>query len=102
MLGMSERQLMRHVYWPSALSWMFSSLHTAVGFAVVGAVVGEYLGAAAGLGYLIQQAEGVFDVAGVFAGMFVLATFVIVIDTIVSRIEKRLLIWRPVVGDARP
>src|SRR5262249_53199783 len=60
MLGMSERQLMRHVYWPSALSWMFSSLHTSVGFAVVGAVVGEYLGAAAGLGYLIQQAEGVF------------------------------------------
>ena len=51
MLGMSERQLMRHVYWPSALSWMFSSLHTSVGFAVVGAVVGEYLGSAAGLGY---------------------------------------------------
>ena len=50
MLGMSERQLMRHVYWPSALSWMFSSLHTSVGFAVVGAVVGEYLGSAAGLG----------------------------------------------------
>ena len=60
MLGMNERQLMRHVYWPSALSWMFSSLHTSVGFAVVGAVVGEYLGSAAGLGYLIQQAEGTF------------------------------------------
>jgi NitT/TauT family transport system permease protein len=102
MLGMSERQLMRHVYWPSALSWMFSSLHTSVGFAVVGAVVGEYLGSAAGLGYLIQQAEGVFDVAGVFAGMFVLATFVIVIDMLVTIIEKRLLVWRPRVGDARP
>ena len=80
MLGMSERQLTRHVYWPSALSWMFSSLHTSVGFAVVGAVVGEYLGSAAGLGYLIQQAEGVFDVAAVFAGMFVLSAFVILID----------------------
>ena len=91
MLGMSEQQLMRHVYWPSALSWMFSSLHTSVGFAVVGAVVGEYLGSAAGLGYLIQQAEGVFDVAGVFAGMFVLAAFVIVIDTLVSMVEKRLV-----------
>lgn len=102
MLGMSERQLMRHVYWPSALSWMFSSLHTSVGFAVVGAVVGEYLGAAAGLGYLIQQAEGVFDVAGVFAGMFVLAVFVIAIDVLVTLAEKRLLVWRPVVGDARP
>ena len=48
---------------------MFSSLHTSVGFAIIGAVVGEYLGSAAGLGYLIQQAEGTFDTAGVFAGM---------------------------------
>lgn len=95
MLGMNERQLMRHVYWPSALSWMFSSLHTSVGFAVVGAVVGEYLGSAAGLGYLIQQAEGVFDVAGVFAGMFVLSAFVILIDMAVTVVEKRLLVWRP-------
>jgi NitT/TauT family transport system permease protein len=102
MLGMNERQLMRHVYWPSALSWMFSSLHTSVGFAVVGAVVGEYLGSAAGLGYLIQQAEGVFDVAGVFAGMFVLAAFVIVIDAVVSVVERRLLAWRPVAEHGRP
>jgi NitT/TauT family transport system permease protein len=101
MLGMSERQLMRHVYWPSALSWMFSSLHTSVGFAVVGAVVGEYLGSAAGLGYLIQQAEGVFDVAGVFAGMFVLACFVIVIDALVTVVEKRLLVWRPIAAETR-
>lgn len=95
MLGMSERQLLRHVYLPSALSWVFSSLHTSIGFAVVGAVVGEYLGSAAGLGYLIQQAEGMFDVAGVFAGMFVLAAFVIAIDYGVTLIERRLLVWRP-------
>jgi NitT/TauT family transport system permease protein len=101
MLGMNEQQLMRHVYWPSALSWMFSSLHTAVGFAVVGAVVGEYLGSAAGLGYLIQQAEGVFDVAGVFAGMLVLAAFVIGIDFIVTLAERRLLVWRPVAAETR-
>jgi NitT/TauT family transport system permease protein len=101
MLGMSERQLTRHVYWPSALSWMFSSLHTSVGFAVVGAVVGEYLGSAAGLGYLIQQAEGVFDVAGVFAGMFVLSAFVILIDFAVTLVERRLLVWRPVAANGR-
>jgi NitT/TauT family transport system permease protein len=101
MLGMNERQLMRHVYWPSALSWMFSSLHTSVGFAVVGAVVGEYLGSAAGLGYLILQAEGTFDIAGVFAGMFVLAAFVLVIDAIVTMVERRLLVWRPVTADTR-
>ena len=101
MLGMNERQLMRHVYWPSALSWMFSSLHTSVGFAVVGAVVGEYLGSAAGLGYLIQQAEGVFDVAGVFAGMFVLSLFVVLIDMAVTLVERRLLVWRPAAADGR-
>jgi len=95
MLGMNERQLLRHVYLPSALSWMFSSLHTSVGFAMVGAVVGEYLGSSAGLGYLIQQAEGVFDVTGVFAGMFVLMAFVIVIDWLVTKVENRLLVWRP-------
>jgi len=101
MLGMSERQLTRHVYWPSALSWMFSSLHTSVGFAVVGAVVGEYLGSAAGLGYLIQQAEGVFDVAAVFAGMFVLSAFVILIDLVVTVVERRLLVWRPTAAEDR-
>lgn len=100
MLGMNERQLLRHVYLPSALSWMFSSLHTSVGFAVVGAVVGEYLGSAGGLGYLIQQAEGVFDVAGVFAGMTVLAAFVLVIDWLVTLAERRLLVWRPEAGEA--
>jgi len=101
MLGMSERQLMRHVYWPSALSWMFSSLHTSVGFAVVGAVVGEYLGSSAGLGYIILQAEGIFDIAGVFAGMFVLAAFVLVIDAFVTWIERRLLVWRPAAAETR-
>ena len=95
MLGMSERQLFRHVYWPSALSWMFSSLHTSVGFAIIGAVVGEYLGSAAGLGYLIQQAEGTFDVTGVFAGMAILAAFVLLVDWLVTLVENRLLVWKP-------
>ncbi len=94
MLGMTEWQLLRHVYLPSALSWVFSSLHTSVGFAVVGAVVGEYLGSSAGLGYLIQQAEGVFDVTGVFAGMFVLMAFVLIVDGAITLVERRLLVWR--------
>jgi NitT/TauT family transport system permease protein len=74
---------------------MFSSLHTSVGFALVGAVVGEYLGSSAGLGYKIHEAESVFDVTGVFAGMLILAVFVIVIDYAVTLIENRLLVWRP-------
>lgn len=95
MLGMTERQLLRHVYLPSALSWVFSSLHSSIGFAVVGAVVGEYLGASAGLGYLISQAEGMFDIAGVFAGMIVLSAFVLIVDGAVTLVERRLLAWKP-------
>ena len=95
MLGMNERQLMRHVYWPAALAWVFSSLHTSVGFAVVGAVVGEYLGSSAGLGYLIHESEGVFDTTGVFAGMFILMVFVIAVDILVTLLEKHLLNWQP-------
>jgi NitT/TauT family transport system permease protein len=102
MLGLGDRLLVRHVYIPSALSWVFSSLHTAVGFALVGAVVGEYLGASAGLGYRIAQAEGVFDVVGVFAGMLVLTGFVIVIDGLVSFVEGRLLKWRAPTGMVAP
>ena len=95
MLGASRRQLLRAVYLPSALSWVFSSLHTAVGFALVGAVVGEYLGSAAGLGYRIHQAEGVFDTVGVFSGMLILTIFVIAVDGAVSFVEARFLVWRP-------
>jgi NitT/TauT family transport system permease protein len=95
MLGANRRQLLRYVYLPSATSWVFSSLHTAVGMAFVGAVVGEYLGSARGVGYLIQQAEGAFDINTVFAGILVLTAFALVLDFIVARVEKRLLVWRP-------
>jgi NitT/TauT family transport system permease protein len=94
MLGASERQLVRHVLIPSALTWIFSSLHTSLGFALVGAVVGEYLGSARGLGYVIQQAEGTFDTTGVFAGMVVLGLVVVAVSAIVARLERWLLRWK--------
>jgi NitT/TauT family transport system permease protein len=95
MLGASRRQLLRHIYLPSATAWVFSSLHTAVGMAFVGAVVGEYLGSAKGVGYLILQAEGVFDINTVIAGIIVLTAFALLLDFIVTRVENRLLVWRP-------
>src|SRR6185312_16493481 len=95
MLGANRQQLLRSVYIPSALSWVFSSLHTSVGMAFVGAVVGEYLGSASGIGYLILQAESTFDVNAVFAGMLVLTVFALLLDTSITVIEKRLLRGRP-------
>ena len=95
MLGASRRQLVRHVYLPAALSWVFSSLHVSVGMAFVGAVIAEYLGSAAGVGYLILQAEGVFDVDTVFAGIVVLTACALVLDGCVTLAERRLLVWQP-------
>ncbi len=94
MLGASERQLLRHVLVPSALTWIFSSLQTSLGFAMVGAVVGEYLGATRGLGYVISQAEGTFDTTGVFAGMTVLGVVVVIVSAGVTRLERWLLRWK--------
>jgi NitT/TauT family transport system permease protein len=95
MLGANRRQLLRQVYLPSAMSWVFSSLHTAVGLAFVGAVVGEYLGSARGVGYLILQAEGTFDIDTVFAGIVVLTVFALLLDGAVSLVERRLMRWQP-------
>ena len=99
MLGASRRQLLRHVYLPSATSWVFSSLHTSVGLAFVGAVVGEYLGSSQGVGYLILQAEGTFDINTVMAGILVLTAFALALDWAVGRIEKHLMKWQPRAGE---
>jgi NitT/TauT family transport system permease protein len=95
MLGASERQLLRHVLIPSALTWIFSSLHVSIGLAIIAVVVGEYLGSSAGIGYLIAQAEGVFDSTGVFAGMTILAIGVLAVGSAVDGIERRLTRWKP-------
>ncbi|BAB53163.1 ABC transporter permease [Mesorhizobium erdmanii] len=94
-LGAKRSDLLRHVYFPAAASWILSSLRTSVGFAVVGAIIGEYLGSSAGLGYLIAQAEGNFDAVGVFAGILILAIFVLIIDSILDVAEKHFIKWRP-------
>ena len=99
LLGASERQLLRHVYMPSAMSWVFASLHNSVGLAFVGAVVGEYLGSSRGVGYLILQAEGTFDINSVFAGILVLTAFALVLDGLVTLAERRLMVWQPRSGE---
>jgi len=100
MLGANRRQLLRHVYLPSATSWVFSSLHTSVGLAFVGAVVGEYLGSSQGVGYLILQAEGSFDINTVMAGILVLTVFALALDGLVGIAERRLMKWQPKAGES--
>lgn len=94
-LGASPRQLTMSVVIPSAMSWILASLHVSFGFALVGAVVGEFLGAKEGIGLLISTAQGAFNASGVFAAMIVLAVVALAADFLLSRVEKRLLKWRP-------
>jgi NitT/TauT family transport system permease protein len=94
LLGATPAQLARHVLLPSALVWIFSSLHVSAGMAIIAAVVGEYMGATRGVGYLIAQAESVFDTTGVFAGMAWLAIVVLLIARLVRVAERRLLAWK--------
>ncbi|KVN74659.1 ABC transporter permease [Burkholderia ubonensis] len=94
-LGASRRQITTSVVIPSALSWILASLHVSFGFALVGAVVGEFLGSKQGIGLLISTAQGAFNASGVFAAMIVLAVVALAADYLLTRLERRLLKWRP-------
>jgi sulfonate transport system permease protein len=94
-LGASPRQVTLHVVIPSALSWILASLHVSFGFALVGAVVGEFLGARQGIGLLISTAQGAFNAAGVFGAMIVLAVVALLAEYAMSLLEQHLLKWRP-------
>jgi NitT/TauT family transport system permease protein len=83
---------------PSALSWITASLHTSFGFALIGAVVGEYLGATQGIGLMIQTAQGTFNANGVLAAMAILAAMALTAETLITWLENRLLRWRPTAG----
>ncbi len=94
-LGASQRQLSTAVIIPSALSWIFASLHTSFSFALVGAVVGEFLGSTQGIGLLIQTAGATFNANGVFAAMVILAAVALISEALVTALENRLIRWRP-------
>ncbi len=94
-LGASRWQLVRHVVLPSALTWIIASLHVAFGFSVIGAIVGEFLGAQRGLGLVIATAQNNFDPNGVFAAMLIIGAIALTAEGLISALEHRLLAWRP-------
>jgi len=94
-LGASNWQVTRAVVLPSALSWILASLHVSFGFALIGAIVGEFLGAREGMGLLIASAQGSFDSNGVFAAMIVIAVVALCAEWILTALENHLLTWRP-------
>lgn len=94
-LGASRWALMRSIVLPSATSWILASMHVAFGFALIGAVVGEVVGADRGMGLLISHSQTTFDAAGVYAGMVVITVVALVAEWLITRLERRLTSWRP-------
>jgi NitT/TauT family transport system permease protein len=94
-LGASRWQVTRQVVLPSAFTWIIASLHVAFGFALIGAIVGEFIGGLQGLGVLIKTAQNTFDANGVWAAMVIMAVVALAAEWLITRLEKRLLRWRP-------
>jgi NitT/TauT family transport system permease protein len=94
-LGASRLAITRHVVVPSALTWIIASLHVAFGMAIIGAIVGEFLGAQKGLGLVIATAQNNFNPNGVFAAMFIIAVLALTAEGLIALLERRLLSWRP-------
>jgi len=99
-LGASRLQVTRQVVLPSAFTWILASLHISFGFALIGALVGEILGADQGLGLLIRSSQNNFDMNGVLAGMVIVAIIALVAEALITLLEKRILRWRPPSGSA--
>lgn len=98
-LGASNRQVTLQVVIPSATSWIFTSLHVSFGFALIGAIVGEYIGATKGLGLLVAASQGTFNAAGVYAAMAILAVVALLAEGLLTFLEKKLFRWKPADAD---
>lgn len=94
-LGASRLQVVQHVVVPSAMTWIIASLHVALGFSIIGAIVGEFLGAQGGIGLVIATSQNTFDANGVFGAMLVLGVLALGAEALMSQLERRILAWRP-------
>lgn len=94
-LGASRWQVVRNVVLPSALVWIIASLHVAFGFSIIGAIVGEFLGAQKGLGLVIANSQNNFNPDGVFGAMVIIGIVALTAEALIAQLEHRLLAWRP-------
>jgi NitT/TauT family transport system permease protein len=100
-LGAGDRQVTFQVVIPAATSWIFTSLHVSFGFALIGAIVGEYIGATKGIGLLVSASQGTFNSAGVYAAMVILAVVALLAEGLLTFLENKLFRWKPADSEAR-
>lgn len=94
-MGATRYQILSKVILPSVSPWIVASLKSGMGMALLGAIVGEYIGGNAGLGWLINHAAGLFQTNRVFSALVALGVLVTVMNEVLKMVEKRLLKWRP-------
>jgi NitT/TauT family transport system permease protein len=94
-LGAGDRRVTLQVVIPSATAWIFTSLHVSFGFALIGAIVGEYIGATKGIGLLVAQSQNTFNAAGVYAAMVILAVVALAAEGLLTFVERRVFRWKP-------
>ena len=94
-MGASSWQVVREVFLPATLPFIIVGLRAGIPFSVIGAVVGEFIASTKGLGFFINYHQGTYDTNGIFVGVSILALLVVVLDSLLSLLERRLLKWRP-------
>lgn len=94
-LGATESQITWKVLVPGTIAWIFSGLRLAVSLAFLSAVVAEFVGSTGGFGYRLQLAAVYFNTVEIFAWLFVLGVFSVIVSAIVGVFERRALRWRP-------
>ena len=94
-MGASERQILMKVTLPAIVPWITTGLKVSLPYAIVAAVVGEFIAASKGLGYLINYNTSLFSTTGALGGILILALVVVACNEVINRAESYLLRWRP-------
>jgi NitT/TauT family transport system permease protein len=94
LMGANERHVLTKVVLPSAITWVFAGLRISVPYALIGAIVGELIASNRGLGFVLANASGQFDTAGVFAALFVIMLLAFILNALVRLAEIKLMPWK--------
>jgi NitT/TauT family transport system permease protein len=94
-LGASRLQIFVKLLIPNSVPWILAGLRVGVSFAIVGAIVGEFISAQAGIGYMINTASGSYDTTGMMVPLFTLMICAVCLDLLIKALTRRLTVWRP-------
>jgi NitT/TauT family transport system permease protein len=100
-MGASRGTVIAHIVMPAIAPNIFDGLKTSIIFAVIGALIGEFIAAKAGLGFYILNASGAFNINGIWVGVILIIALVFALTTIIGVVERRVLRWLPDLGSGK-